>query len=273
MPTDNIVLLGASGQVGSELVGHEGVRPVTSAQLDLSNIKAIREFFADTRFNVIVNCAGFTNVDRAEVLREECFAVNTLAVEELVKLCDAKSAYFIHLSSDYVFDGFEGGYHEYSATNPLNFYGFSKAWSERLVQLYPNSLVIRTAHIFGNRANIVRFFADKVRRKQTVKIVKGSRVNITSAKDLARFIHFCIRERLTGIVNCANLGDLTWSELVEFLENRLDSKVEKQFIDSLPRPARRPLNSTLKLDRAKSLFHLDPWQVSVDKYLSENKYC
>ncbi|MCS6961141.1 MAG: NAD(P)-dependent oxidoreductase [Deltaproteobacteria bacterium] len=272
MAIDKVVVFGGTGQVGSELKKLAGSEFIffDSKQANFQEREKVRQVLLTLKPSVVVNLAGYTNVDLAELERTKCFLVNFLAVEEVISCCEVLKSYLVHFSSDYVFDGERGNYDEHDIVSPLNFYGLTKAWSEKTCLLYENSLVVRTSHIFGGRNSIVFRFAEKIRDRKKLIVLSGQKVNITYAVDLAKFILFAIRERLGGLINFANSGTVTWPSLVDQIEKYFYISTEKELVSEFPRPARRPQNSTLNLEKVSGMFNVRNWEIALDEFLSNN---
>ncbi|PYJ51301.1 MAG: hypothetical protein DME87_03815 [Verrucomicrobia bacterium] len=162
-----IVIIGAGGRLGSALMREYRDRfdvvGLNHAQLDLSNFDEIRAKLCATNFDVLVNAAGFTNVDLCETQRDQAFLINAEAPRIIAEICRDKGAKLLHFSTDYVFDGEKREpYVESDSANPISVYGESKRAGEQLVlQTADRHLVARVswAHLHTrHRPNVAAVF-------------------------------------------------------------------------------------------------------------------
>ena len=152
-----ILVTGANGQLGSEMQMLSGSYPeyeflfVTRRELPIDDEKAVENFYSNHPINYCVNCAAYTAVDKAETDSENAFIINGSAVGNLAKYCKLQGATFIHISTDYVFDGTATSpYKEEDIVNPVNLYGASKLKGEQLAIFNnPDSIIIRTSWVYS----------------------------------------------------------------------------------------------------------------------------
>ena len=151
-----LLITGASGQLGlalaRHLVAHHDIITLTRSQLDISDAKACSEALKAVRPDVLINCAAYTAVDRAETERDAAFAINADGPRNLARACHALGIFPIHFSTDYVFDGTATKpYAEDAATNPMSVYGESKLAGEISVAAEsPAHLIFRLSWVYGN---------------------------------------------------------------------------------------------------------------------------
>ncbi|MCS6893434.1 MAG: NAD(P)-dependent oxidoreductase [Deltaproteobacteria bacterium] len=272
MGGDNLLIFGGSGQLGRHLSQILDCKILTSKDLDFKRTNDIKQILESEKPSVVINCAAFTNVDLAESKREDCFLINLKAVEFISDLARKSRFYFVHISTDYVFDGETGDYQEHSPVNPLNFYGLTKAWSEKMIDT-SHHLVIRTSYLFSDfKPNIIKFFCDKVLDRASFSVVGDQLVSITYAKDLAQFINLAVSERLNGIYHFSNLGALSWDNLVEVIQEYFKVKASYEIVEfeSFVRPARRPKKSYFNLEKLLKIYPVRDWRVALDDYLFNN---
>jgi dTDP-4-dehydrorhamnose reductase len=161
MAIKNILVTGAGGQLGNEMQVIAASYPayhflfVTKEQLSIEDNRAVEEYFIAQSIDACVNCAAYTAVDKAETETVAAFQVNADAVGSLASVCKKLEAAFIHISTDYVFDGTATvPYKEDHPVNPVNAYGASKLKGEQLaMQLYPNTIIIRTSWAYSSFGN------------------------------------------------------------------------------------------------------------------------
>ncbi len=203
----NILVTGAKGQLGSELraiVGEKDNYFFTDVEeLDITNGEAIVKFVKQNKIGLVVNCAAYTNVDKAE--EEEVLAdlVNHKAVQNLAEVCVENDVFLIHISTDYVFDGSKNTpYKETDTTIPLGVYGKTKLQGEQaIVELCKEYIILRTSWLYSSYgAN----FVQKIRRlsaeRKEIKVVVDQVGTPTYAKDLATFITFLIGAFVLGMI-------------------------------------------------------------------------
>ena len=191
-----ILVVGAEGQLGQTL---QKIAPnyrefdwvfAPKKELDISNIEKVLSYFDKHNFEVVLNCAAFSNVDLAEEKRKDSYAVNVAGVFHLVEVCSRKKMILVHYSTDYVFDGKKKeAYTIDDSPNPINYYGKTKWLSEILIQYYlQNFILIRTSWLysdFGN--NFYKTIYEKGQKLNLIKVVDDQMGNPTHAEDLAKF--------------------------------------------------------------------------------------
>lgn len=208
----------------------------------------------------IINCAAFTNVDDCEDDKEQCWKVNVIGVENIAEIARRIGAFVVHISTDYVFDGTDGNYHEESRPKPLGYYGRSKLASENaLISSGVEHAIARTMVLYGTgkylRHNFVTWLIEKLRKGEIVKIVEDQFGHPTLVNDLALAIRKIIELKKTGVFH------ITGSECVNRYELAL--KVAKVFklnsdliypikTKDLNQKAPRPLNSSFDLSKCRS---------------------
>jgi dTDP-4-dehydrorhamnose reductase len=253
--------MGATGQLGTAF---RKILPDDSvffgrADLDLRDLDRIGPTIAAIGPTAVINCAAYTDVDRAETAEETANVVNGYAVGELAAVCRDISAQFITFSTDYVFDGTkDGGYVESDTPNPINAYGRSKLLGEHLaMEANPDSLIVRTSWLLsGTHSNFVSTMIRLI-SEGDVTVVDDQSSRPTLANDLAPKTMEALAEALSGILHLANDGITTWYELameiadLAGLERR---RVHPCSTADYPTPAQRPLNSVLESQRT-------PWSM------------
>ncbi len=175
-------------------------------QLDITRkedvIQKVRGFLPD----VVVNCAGYTDVDGSEKNRELAWSINVEGVRHLVNALNPIGGYLIHFSSDYIFDGSSGPYREDSEPKPVNFYGETKLASEEVVKKSQGAwTIIRSNVLFGNSVNqkssFVFWVIDKLQRREKIRVVNDQFGNPTWIRGLAEAVLAIVKGRLQGIYN------------------------------------------------------------------------
>jgi dTDP-4-dehydrorhamnose reductase len=240
--------------------------------LDIS----IREevFSAIKKFQpeVIVNTAAMTNVDACETQKEECFAMNVTAVQNFIDINEvwqpaSGQCHFIHLSTDFVFDGEAGPYKETDKTNPLSYYAWSKLEAEKLLQASKIKwAILRTIIVYGvadnmSRSNIVLWAKEALEKGQKMNIVDDQFRSPTLAEDLAEGCLLCAEKNATGIFHIAGKDQMSVLELVYRVADfwKLDkSLVTPSKSETIKQPAKRPWRTGLIIEKAKKELGYNP---------------
>jgi dTDP-4-dehydrorhamnose reductase len=287
--TISILVTGANGQLASEIKSIASHFPLyqflftTKEDLPIENKEAVKLFFEKHQIDYCINCAAYTAVDKAESEKEKAFLINADAVGEMASVCKDHQSKFIHISTDYVYDGSkEMALKEDDAVAPLNVYGWSKLKGEELaLNRNPTSLIIRTSWVyssFGN--NFVKTMLRLFKEKDEINVVADQYGSPTYAADLAQVIMLCVQrmeagENFSGIVNFSNSGFTTWYEFAVAIKNLVNSncKINPIPTSSYKTAATRPRHSVLDTSKIKNLIQIDIpfWQDSLKKCISELK--
>ena len=221
----NILITGANGQLGNEMRVLSAEYPEYAyfftdvAELDICDEQAVMEFVQANDIHVIVNCAAYTAVDKAEENVELCTKLNADAVGYLAKAAEACGAEFIQISTDYVFDGTAHvPYRESASTCPNSVYGHTKlAGEQNALTLCSRSMVIRTAWLystFGN--NFVKTMIRLGRERDSLGVIFDQVGTPTYARDLARAIFVAIRQGVVpGVYHFSNEGVCSWYDFTK----------------------------------------------------------
>jgi dTDP-4-dehydrorhamnose reductase len=225
---------------------------------------------------MVVNCAAYTAVDRAEEEEDLATVINSVAVGVLAEWAAQRSRPLLTFSTDYVFDGFsDQPYLESSPTSPINAYGRSKLLGESLA-VSQGALAVRTSWVIsGSHTNFVATILRKA-REQKLRVVDDQRGCPTVAADLARAGYDALRSGATGLLHLTNQGETTWYELARTsvgLAELDPSMISPCLTEDYPTPARRPAYSVLASERREDL-GLDPmphWRESIGDLVTELK--
>jgi dTDP-4-dehydrorhamnose reductase len=253
-----IVVIGASGQLGSDLVkAFEGldVVSVDHAMVDIERTAEVAAFLAHVKPSLVVNTAAYHNVERCETHAERAFAVNTVAVDGLAAMCEAAGIALAHISTDYVFDGAATEpYDESARAAPLNVYGISKYAGELAIAARTErAFVFRTSGLYGVRGSSSKgyTFVERIRTQALAGMPLRVVDNIVSTPSYTRDVATTIRSVLEtgrfGTYHVTNGGSCTWYEFaLEILAvSGIEARVERTTSDSFPSFARRPGYSVL----------------------------
>ena len=273
-----ILITGANGQLGqSVLEQSKNYKEIecffaTQDQLDITNLELIKTYFEDKNFDFVVNCAAYTAVDKAEDDQEKAFLVNAKAVEYLAKITAEKNIPFIHVSTDYVFDGTEAKPRlETDQTNPIGVYGETKLQGEEFaLNNNPKTIILRTAWVYSRFANnFVKTMLRLFNEKDSLSVVSDQIGSPTNALDLAKAILDIIsKDELTfGIFNYSNEGECSWFEFAQKIKEFSGSSIEINPVDSsaYPTKAKRPAYSLLDKTKIKEIYQVDVpnWEESL----------
>jgi len=269
-----ILVTGKNGQLGRSIykivntANGDNLSPnefifVGREELDLSSEGSISHYFdSNDRFDVIINCAAYTAVDKAEEEQELANQINHLAVKQLAEIVKAQKAKLIHISTDYVFDGeSDKAYVETDETSPINAYGKTKlAGEQALKEIMPtDAIIIRTSWVYSEYGN--NFVSTMLRlgkERDELNVVSDQIGSPTYATDLAGVILEIIKSKefreenqTTQIYHYSNKGEISWYEFAKeiFKIEEVDCKVSPITTEQYPMPAKRP-KSTL-IDKEK----------------------
>ena len=276
----NILITGANGQLGNEMrvlsaENKEYTYFFTDvAELDICNAQAILDFVKANDINVIVNCAAYTAVDKAEESIELCTKLNADAVGYLAEAAEANGAEFIQISTDYVFDGTAHvPYQETEPTCPNSVYGHTKlAGEQNALTLCSRSMVIRTAWLystFGN--NIVKTMIRLGKERDSLGVIFDQIGTPTYARDLARAIFAAIRQGVVpGVYHFSNEGVCSWydfTKAIHRLAGITTCQVKPLHTEEYPTPAKRPHYSVLDKSKIKATFGIEVpyWEESLQE--------
>lgn len=281
------LVTGANGQLGAdvcEAFAGRGwtVAPLTHAELDLATAPAdaVAAAVRAVGPTVVVNCAAYTNVDRAEDERELAFAVNATAARHLAAAAHQAGAAIIHVSTDYVFDGARRTpYVETDEARPLQVYGDSKLWGERYVaEAAPRHAIVRSSGLYGTRpcrgkggANFVQTMLRLAAERDELRVVSDEIVTPTWTRDLAVQLERVADAGATGLFHATPQGEVSWYEFAAtiFAIAGLRIRVVPIPAAEYPSKARRPPYSVLDNARLREagLDVMPDWKVGLRNYL------
>ena len=282
-----ILVTGSNGQLGKSLKGllsqgnsnHEFVF-VTRGQLDLSNFGYVRNFIEKNQFDIIINCAAYTSVDKAEVEKKQANLINHFAVLNLAEIARDNHIKLIHISTDYVFDGSKlESYDETDSASPLNVYGKTKLDGENAICsiMQFDAIIIRTSwvySIYGN--NFVDTILKLCKVNNDLNVISDQIGSPTFANDLASVILSIIDNKKfnesyqdSQIFHYSNEGKCSWYEFANEI-NRLsesDCKINPIPSKDYPQAAVRPKQVILNKRKIIDFFDLDLifWKDSLKK--------
>ncbi len=272
-----ILVTGANGLLGQKLITlleqDERVSLIATAhralvlplnhskyvKLDITNQEQVERVIHENKPDVVIHTAAMTNVDQCELNQEACWLSNVTSVEYLVASCSRHSAHFIHLSTDFIFDGTHGPLDETAIPNPVNYYGKSKLGAEIYIQQHsPSWCILRTVLVYGvssdmSRSNIVLWVKNSLEAGKSIQVVNDQWRTPTLAEDLAKGCILAATKKARGIYHISGKDFLTpyamaiqtadYFNLPASLITKTDSTLFKQ-------PAVRPLKTGFVIDKA-----------------------
>jgi dTDP-4-dehydrorhamnose reductase len=274
-----ILVVGADGQLGSDVVRLLSPTVEVTArvmdELDVTDRAALRREAEASHPDVVINCAGYTAVDKAESEPDMAYRVNVLGARNVAQAAERIGARVVYFSTDYVFDGAAAEpYVEDSATGPLSVYGTTKLLGEQATrEANPDHLILRLAWLYGSRGhNFVRTILRLAREKDQLRIVDDQVGSPTFTEDVVRQLWTAIQEGCSGTYHCVNAGQASWYDFATHIMHRLGLNVPVIPIRTVdyPTPARRPAYSVLA-DRNLDLEGLNVmrlWQEALDDCMS-----
>lgn len=263
-----VLVTGANGQLANEIreiAAGYGAMMFDFAdrnQLPVTDEDAIQRCFQALQPDYCINCAAYTAVDKAEEPGESEIAedINAIAVGYLARACAAYGTKFIHISTDYVFDGTASTpYKPGDATNPLSVYGVTKLKGEELAQQYTDAVVIRTAWVYSSFGkNFVKTMMRLMQERPAISVVNDQFGAPTYARDLAHAILDVIASShwVPGTYHYANEGVISWYDFATAIKEKIHSACIVNPIPSeaYPTPAKRPAYSVLDTTLIKEVY-------------------
>jgi dTDP-4-dehydrorhamnose reductase len=281
------LVIGASGQLGRDLCPRLSgdVIPLTRADADLTNLEATATKLGEIRPDIIINCAAYNLVDKAESEPEVAFAVNAWAVGNLAVISKKLDCKLVHFSTDYVFGqdaDHRTPWEETDTAGPISHYGMSKLTGERLVQsISPKHFVIRTCGLYGmwgtggKGGNFVETMLRVAGQGKPLKVVDDQRCTPSYTVDVAETTIALLATEAYGLYHITNEGECSWYEFAReiFRLSGLSPQLSAIPSSGYPQPARRPAYSVLSKKKLATVGVKAPrpWQEALKDYLDERK--
>jgi dTDP-4-dehydrorhamnose reductase len=282
-----ILITGVNGQLGHAVyyrlkqkamilaTGHESSFFDSSNSayrpLDITSYDDIKSVLEDFNPDYVINCAAFTNVDQCEVQKELSWKINVKGVEHLAYLSRLFHYHFIHISSDYIFDGKNGPYSENDRPNPLCYYGKQKLASENVILAQAEAYtIIRTNVLFdfypGIKDNFVTWLVKRLHRHEKVTIVTDQWNNPTYAKDLAFIVDKIVERGIQGIYHSGSdeyMNRYEFARMIAAVGDFDQALIQPILTKDLNQLAKRPEKGGLKIDKAKKDLQFTPTPLEV----------
>ena len=273
-----IIVTGANGQLGNECLDAASREPqwnitgIGREELDLEHLGDIEEIMDDYKPDIIINCAAYTAVDKAETERKKASLINSEAPAHLAAWCSKNKALLIHISTDYVFSGASNiPYSENDTTDPVNYYGQSKLQGEKnKLEEDKNADILRTSWVYSEYGhNFVKTMLRLAAENGSVKVVKDQYGSPTYAHDLAEGIFNVIRKYISndfdktsvgGTYHFTNSGITNWHDFAKKIFELSETNCVLSPIPTaaFPTPAKRPEYSSLDTSKYRSTFN---WEI------------
>jgi dTDP-4-dehydrorhamnose reductase len=274
-----VVVLGARGMLGTDLVAILAQKGFKAHALDLPDFditdpRQLEEAVAAG--NTIVNCAAYTNVEKAESEPDLAYKVNAEAVGRLGRFAKAAGVYVLHISTDFVFDGrSQKPYVETDLTNPINSYGRTKLAGEQLLaQSGCRFCIVRLEWTYGLAGtNFVKKLTERAKSRQLLKVVHDQVGSPTATTEAAEAICKLLPNPPEGVFHFAAAGFISRYEMARFIFDKLGMTVDLTPCKSsdFPTAAVRPLNSRFNCSKIEALLGepIKPWQGPLEQFLEQ----
>jgi dTDP-4-dehydrorhamnose reductase len=280
------LITGASGQLGREWVGYLKKRELpfvafSSRELDITNAGDVRTVINREKPDVVINCAAYTNVDKAEKEPDLAFLVNEAGVSHLAESCREAGSILVHYSTDYVFPGhsndeqtYPDGYPEEASTGPVNVYGESKRAGEVVLENSPADwLLIRVSWLCGQYGNnFVKTMLRLAENRDQLDVVDDQTGSPTFAFDLVEKTHQLLQKKIFGTFHLSCSGAVTWAGFAEeiFHQTKAGVTVNRISSDQFKRDAKRPDFSLLSTRKAEQAgLNIIDWKTGLSKLLQQ----
>lgn len=274
-----ILITGANGQLAREYQQYLynlnlDVLALDRDSLDITSLDKVKEVFDSYRPDIVINCAAYNLVDKAEEDTEKAFNVNAKGVKNLAISSKKYNALIVHYSTDYVFDGSkESPYLEVDETNPINKYGESKLLGESLlIEETEKYLIFRVSWVFGpGRQNFLYKLTEWARERDILKIVCDQVSIPTYTEDIVKVSMLAINKGLRGLFHLTNSGYASRYEVSKyFLEKRgLNTMIIPVRSEYFPTPAKRPYFSVMSNSRISNILDIKipDWREGIERFI------
>ncbi len=279
-----IAVIGPQGQLGRDLLPLLGTQAValSHAKIDITDTQAIAERLGTIDAQIVINCAAYNLVDKAEQEPEVAFDTNAFGPLNLARYCGEHGLALMHISSDFVFGADaarRSAYTEQDSPGPVSVYGASKLTGEQFVAAYcPRHYIVRTCGLYGqpaphSKGNFVQTMLRLGRMRDEVRVVCDQRCTPTSTADLAQALVELLATEQYGLYHATNSGETTWAEFARAIFDvaHLGTTVTPITSAEFAAAARRPVYSVLCCDKLNSAIgrSLRPWQAALSTYVQQ----
>jgi dTDP-4-dehydrorhamnose 3,5-epimerase len=281
MGDSTFLIVGANGQLGQALQAkYPGARTADVNELDITDAESVKNFDW-SRVKVILNAAAYTNVDGAETKdgKKAAWAVNADGVAHLADAATKHNLTLVHVSTEYVFDGTKSPHQEDEPASPLSEYGKSKAAGDEQAAKTPQHYIVRVSWLIGEGNNFVRIMLGLGKKGISPSVVSDQIGRLTFSTELVRGIdHLLSAQAPFGTYNLSNGGQpASWAEITRavFADTGFDNltvtdTTTAEYFADKPQAAKRPLQSTLALDKIEATgFTPTDWHEDLKKYITK----
>ena len=281
-----IAIIGSAGQLGADVYSQftsdakYRVYPITHERMDITDYKNVETILRQISPHIVLNCAAYVRVDDCEDHPWVAFRTNSLGPMNISSICGQIGAKYIHISTDFVFDGTKGtSYNELDIPNPINTYGMSKLIGEELVSTYaPESLIIRVSSLFGMNisrgkgSNFIETIINKFKSGEDIQVISDIYMSPTYTVDVSHAIHNIVQaDSPRGIYHLTNSGSCSWFELAQYVLTKVspNAVVRPILASEYPAKAIRPRVSSLTSIKLSpnGLAPMRHWKAAVKDYL------
>jgi dTDP-4-dehydrorhamnose reductase len=235
--------------------------------MDVADESQVNKVIAAEKPTHIIHTAAMTNVDECEINREACWQLNVDAVQYLVNACEQHHVFFVHLSTDFIFDGEDGPYNEEASPNPISYYGESKLAAEEIVMRSKTKwAILRTVLVYGivhdyGRSNIVLWVKNSLEAKKNIQVVNDQFRTPTLAEDLAMGCWLVVDQDAEGVFNISSKEVLTPYDMAMQVADyfQLDkSYITEANASNFSQTARRPPRTGFDISKAENILGFKP---------------
>ena len=275
------LVTGYNGQLGYDVVKELERRNIECLgidknELDLTKKDDVYNYVKNYNPDVVIHCAAYTQVDKAEENKELCYDVNVNATKHLVDVCNEIDTKICYISTDYVFNGDVEGYHKVDEeTDPINYYGLTKYLGEEEVRKNDKHFIVRISWVFGiNGNNFIKTMLKLSETKDELSVVCDQIGSPTYTYDLAKLLVDMVITDKYGTYHATNEDVCSWYEFAKYIFeiNNIDIKVNEVLTKDYKTLAKRPYNS--KLDKSSldnDFYRLPDWKDACKRYCRELK--
>ncbi len=278
-----VLVTGVNGQLGYDVMKalkKKNVEAIGAGreEFDITDFEKTREFIQNSGADVVIHCAAYTAVDRAEDEKELCEKVNVAGTKNIATVCKEIDAKLVYISTDYVFSGTGEAFYEVDdATNPLSQYGKTKLLGEELVKsILEKYFIVRITWVFGvNGNNFVKTMLRLGKERDSINVVADQYGSPTYTADIAPLLCDMIMTDKYGTYHVTNEGICSWAEFTEEIFRLVGytTKVNHITTEEYPTKAVRPKNSRLSKEKLIEcgFYKLPNWKDALARYLEELK--
>lgn len=275
-----ILITGGKGQLGQKLqkqLQKNKLKAIDIEDADITDMEQVQKVFQNFKPEVVIHCAAYTQVDKAEEDRDKCMLINGIGTRNIAVVSEDIGAKLVYISTDYVFDGRKKSpYFEWDQPNPISVYGMSKYWGEQLIQQFSSKFfIMRSAWLYGKgENNFVKTIQKLAKEKEELTIVNDQIGSSTSTLELAKAIKSLINTELYGIYHASCEGKCSWYDFAKEIVKLSNLKVKVKPIPTkeFPQLAKRPSYSYLEnfMLKSQGLYQISKWQDALREYFKDN---